>query len=618
VGLRALVVAVDTGDWGVATWRATLDRVGAAYDVIYTKTVPLTASTLVRPDTAGKYNAILLTSSMMLYFDGANYVSTLDTLEWNTLWAYERDYSVRQVALYTSYGTWPESYCLTGVGEHGVGDTPLNVSLTTAGAGVFDYLKATATVPIVQSYVYQTRVAVGCPGSPLLTNGADVMAVRSTSADGRELLALTFTSNQYLLQSDLLIYGMLRWASRGLYLGEQRHFFNVDVDDWFNNSDHYFPDGHIEVDPGYHVTGHEAYNLNQKQIALRSTYPLASGFTLNLAFNGSDADPTANTTCSPTGGVATLTATSRCLANDFRWINHTYNHPELNFTNYATTANEITANRTIAATLGLPSPANVLKTPEYSGLGVYNDDPNDDVTPPTDHGLAGSNPALLSAAHDLGVQYLHGNMSFASHLPACFNCGIVHPMQSAVTVVPDWPTNIAYHTTEPAEETAFYNSFYGPGGLFPFWPANLTYTQIIDYEAGVALGHLTSGSIYSHTLHIANVRDYSGGNTLLTDWLDRIFAKYSALYSVPILNPDWPGIGAYATGRIGHFAELAGGVDAVYDSTTGSITVSSPLAGTVTVSGASATVHSTYGTDVSSAVTVTAGGSATVPASPRP
>ena len=32
--------------------------------------------------------------------------------EWNILWAYERNFGVRQAALYTSYGTWPEDYCL--------------------------------------------------------------------------------------------------------------------------------------------------------------------------------------------------------------------------------------------------------------------------------------------------------------------------------------------------------------------------------------------------------------------------------------------------------------------------------------------------------------------------
>ena len=171
------------------------------------------------------------------------------------------------------------------------------------------------------------------------------------------------------------------------------------------------------------------------------------------------------------GGPAQLTATSRCLRNQYRWVNHTVEHPELNATDYATTRAEIAGNLTIAATLGLPVNGTVLKTPEYSGLGVYHPDPNNDVDPPTDFGLGASNPHLLQAAKDLGVRYLHGNMSFPSHVPSCFNCAIVHPMEPAVLVVPDWPTNVAYHTTTPAEQTAFYNSLYGPGGRFPFFPA---------------------------------------------------------------------------------------------------------------------------------------------------
>ena len=89
----------------------------------------------------------------------------------------------------------------------------------------------------------------------------------------------------------------------------------------------------------------------------------------------------AGTTCSPNGGVSTLTATSRCLSANFRWLNHTYTHPEVNFTSYATSAAEITQNRTAAATLGLAQPNDVLKTGEYSGLGVYNPNPNDDIEP---------------------------------------------------------------------------------------------------------------------------------------------------------------------------------------------------------------------------------------------
>ncbi len=619
VTLRALVVGLDSADWGVATWKATLDRVGAAYDVLYTKTSPLTSTNLVGTDGVGKYNAILLTSSSLLYDSGGgNYVSGLDGTEWNTLWAFERDYNVRQTALYTSYGTFPEDYCLSASSEGGVGDTALNASLTATGAGVFDYLKSTAQVPIVQSYVYKTRVTAGCNGQAVLANGADILGVKSTSTDGRERLALTFTSNSALMQANLLSYGLFRWASRGMFLGEQRHFLNVDVDDWFNSADHFFPDGHIESDPGYQMSGHDAYNINTRQTSLRSTYPLASGFTFTMAYNGADANLNAGSTCSPNGGISTLTATTKCLKNNFRWINHTYTHPELNFTDYNTTFNEINNNRTVATTLGLSQPNTVLKTGEYSGLGVYNPDPNDDVDPPTDFGLGASNPNLLSAAQALGVKYLHGNMSFPSHVPACFNCGIVHPMNNALTIVPDWPTNIAYHCTTSAEETAFYNSYYGPNGRFPFFPVNQTYAQLLDFEANVALGHVATGSIYAHTFHIANLRDYSSGKTLVSDWLDKVMSKYSALYNVPLVNTAWADLGTYASGRNGHFAELTAGVKAVYYPTTNSIQVTSPAAGKVTLSGTTATGSITYGTDHIAPVTLTANATVTVTASPRP
>jgi hypothetical protein len=618
VRLRALVIAVDADDFGVPTWRSTLDRVGAAYDVLYARTEPLTAAALVGADGVGNYNAVLLTNGMLLYAEGGGFHTALSTDEWNLLWAYERDHGVRQASLYNSYGTWPENYCLSGSGEGGVGDTPLVARLTAAGADVFDHLASGAAIPITQSYVYRTRITPGCAAEPVLTSGDDVLGVRTTSPDGRERLALTFTANQHLLHADLLTYGVFRWASRGMHLGEQRHFLNVDIDDWFNSADHLHPDGHLETDPGFRVSGHDAYNLSLRQAALRAEHPAATAFTFGLAFNGGDADLGAGTACAPDGGVQTLTATSRCLAGDFRWINHTLTHRELNATPFATSRAEIADNAAVAAALGLPTPAGVVKTGEYSGLGVYHPDPDNDVDPPTDFGLGASNPDLLAAAQDLGVRYLHGNMSFPSHVPACFNCGIVHPLNEAVMIVPDWPTNIAYHTTTPDEETLFYNSFYGPGGRFPYWPRDLTYEELLDYEAGLALSRMATGSLYSHTFHIANVRDYGDGRTLVTDWVDLVLDKYDAYYRVPVLSPDWPTLGAYADARTGHFAALAAGATAVYDRVAGTVTVASPAAGTVTVSGARTADSQAYGPEISAPVAVPAGGPVTVAAEPRP
>jgi hypothetical protein len=605
--LRALVVALDAADFGVPTWRSTLDRVGAAYDVLYTRDTALTAGTLLRADGTGRYNAILLTDAMLLYPDGSgNYVSGLSGDEWNLLWSYERDYGVRQATLYSSYGTFPEDYCLRAGTEGGVGDTPLITTLTGSGAPIFNYLRSTAQIPITQSYVYRNQIQAGCDAQAVLAAGGATLGVTSTSTDGRQRLALTFTSNQYLLQSHLLVYGLFRWATRGLFLGEQRHYLSVDVDDWFNSTDHQFPDGHIETDPGFRMSAHDAYNTRTRQNALRATYPLANGFTMGMAYNGGDANLAAGSTCSPNGGINQLTATTRCLRNDFRWINHTLTHPKMNFTDYATNFTEITQNIAVANQLGLPVDPTVLKTGEYSGLGVYHPDPNNDIDPPTDHGLGASNTAMLQAAKDAGVRYLHGNMSFGSHVPSCFNCNIVHPLEPALAVVPDWPTNVAYFSTTPDEETYFYNSFYGPNGKFPFWPTNLTYQQIVSVETDIALTHIATGSIYTHTFHIGNLRDYGSGRTLTTDWVGAAMAKYTSYYNVPLLSPTWPALAAYTAGRNAHFAELSAGVDAVYDRAANTVTVTSPAAGAVTITGAQTSGYTTYGSESSATLTLAA------------
>ncbi len=208
-------------------------------------------------------------------------------------------------------------------------------------------------------------------------------------------------------------------------------------------------------------------------------------------------------------------------------------------------------------------------------------------------------------------------MSFPSHVPSCFNCGIDHPLEPSVMIVPDWPTNIAYHTTTPAEQIHFYNSFYGPNGRFPFFPVDQTYPQMRDYETNVALSHVATGSIYAHTFHIANAFDYGGSETLVTDWLWTVMQKYTALYKVPLLSPDWATLANTVKNRTRHMSSRTAGANAVYDPVTNTIAVSSPAAGPLVVTGAIAPGYSSYGAERTSTLALTAATTVTVPASPR-
>ncbi|WP_173076827.1 Agd3-related carbohydrate deacetylase [Phytohabitans rumicis] len=607
VGLRQLIVALDSTDFGLATWKSTLDRMGTPYDVLLAASEPLTWERLTRADGGGRYTSILLSNNSLLMSDGAGgFVSAFDADEWNLLWQYERDYKVRQVSLYTAYGTFPEDYCLRAGTEGGVGDTPINATLSTTGRQQFDYLIPTVRVPISLSYVYYSTLAAGCTATATMNSGTNTLGVISTSTDGRERAALTFTSNQYLVQTFLLAYGLVRWATKGVFVGERRHYLEVDVDDWFNYTDHLFPDGHLETDPGFRMSGTDANSTNQQQNAMRSRYPRANQFQLNVPYNGEGIHRTAHGSCTSLLSPDPLTSYSRCLRNNFRWINHTYSHPKMNFTPYAENLTEIQQNLTVARQRGFTVPTEVLKTGEYSGLGVYHPDPNNDIDPPTDHGLMASNADLLRAAKDAGVKYLHGNMSFPSHVPSCFNCGIYHPMEPSLLLVPDWPTNIAYHVTAPAEETLFYNSFYGPNGKFPFWPRDLTYNEIVGFESDIALQHVMSGSVYAHTLHQGNLRQYASGKSLTFDWVNEIARKYSLYYQVPLQTPTWPNLAAYVANRTSHFATGSGGADVVWDRTANTLTATSPVTGGLFLTGVRATGFATYGTDSISWVTLSA------------
>ncbi|MGH3715187.1 MAG: hypothetical protein ACRDT4_17245 [Micromonosporaceae bacterium] len=605
VALRALVIALDASDFGLATWKSTLDRVGTPYDVLLARDEPLTADRLVRADGVGRYNAILLSNNSLLYQDElGNYVSGFDATEWNTLWDYERNYDIRQVSLYTAYGTFPEDYCLRAGSEGGVGDTAINATLTPTGAALFDRLRTDIKIPISLSYVYYSTVDAACGARPILANGDNVLGVLSRSADGRERAALTFSSNQYLPQAYLLTYGLLRWATKGVFVGEQRHYLEVDVDDWFGSTDHLLPDG-TYASKEFRISGTDAYSTSQLQNSLRNSYPLARQFAINVAYNGDGINRNAHALCTNLLSADPLTSYSRCLRTQFRWINHTLTHPKMNFTPYAENKFEIQENLRVGRNIGLSVPTPVLKTGEYSGLGVYHPDPTNDIDPPTDYGLAASNAELLAAAKDSGVKYLHGNMSFGSHRPACFNCGVVHPMEPSLMIVPDWPTNIAYHVTTPAEEVTFYNSYYGPNGKFPYWPRDLTYPEIVAWETDIALQHVMSGSAYSHTFHQGNLRKYASTKNLTMDWVNMVAAKFTAYYKVPMLTPTWEGLAGYVANRTTHSGTAA---DVIWDRTANTLTASSELGGKLFVTGTKVTGggYSPYGGESISLVSLPA------------
>lgn len=635
VALRQLVIATDTDDYQLPGWQTILDQIGTPYDILFARREALSTHTLVRSDGVGRYNAILLTSNALWYQNGAGqYVSSLSRAEWETLWGYERTFHVRQAALNAAPGQGTEDYYLRPRSEGAVGATPMPATLTSIGTKVFDRLNPAIQVPISQTYLYRTRISSYSDAQPLLMLDSDVIGVLSTAPDGRERAALTFILNPTATATNLLGYGLVRWATGGVFLGEERHWLNVDVDDWFNAS---VNGSSSKLTGAFRLSGPEAVATSQQQTELRRRYPHAAGFTLNLAYNGGRIDPSAPAQLSAKGTPDALTSYSKVLRRDFRWINHTLTHPQMNFTPYSKSYQEIRDNLVAAALIGLPVPVAVLKPPEYSGLGVY--DPHHHYVyvptaplqapgPVTDFGLKAANKALLKAASDLGVKYVVGDMSFHSERPSSFNGGIYLPVQPDLLLVPTWPTSIAFEATTPAEQVSWYNSLYGVNSTTQHGGRNFGYDEFVDAEAELALSHVISGSAYAHTLHQSNLHQYAPGKSLLFDWLNALMNKYSAYYQVPLKNPDWLSLATYVRDRTEHFKALASGLEAVWDRVTNSVTcrpaADTPLfvTGLTTRPATEADQHTrdeaeTYGSDTISRLGLTGGQTVTFAANPR-
>ncbi len=676
VALRILVIGPTAEDPGLQAWRALLDQLGANYEVLLAATEELTTS-LLEDSTGGRFQAILLASNNLAYETSpGNFASAFSGAEWSRLWDYQRRYAVRSVSLYTFPGPGtpnvrfgePEDYCIRSVrpvGDEGVrtdnpatnppGSPPpypaVRMTLTPEGRGLFSYLNPNAEIPIQNAFVYPARLAtpqesLGCVVQPLLQDSSgNVLGVFSRSADGRERIALTFASNPYLLHTQLLGYGLIRWATRGLFIGERRHILAVDVDDWGLESD-WWDDALQPGDPlryrpqSFKISAQDAWSLYLQQRQLNNTYPLSNGFMLNLAFNGRGVNTGVAASCNP--GVSSgdpLSSLTKCLASRMRWVNHTRDHPSMdNITDPAALRFQIAENTRLANQIGLWYSDKTLKTGELSGLGWYRSPAPAPLIPPTlpsecpaisgntgpgsdeprkDFGLVCVNNPLLDRARELGIRYIHGNYSVASHKPPCPICGIA--LRPDLLMIPVWPTNIAYTVTTPAEATSFYNYIYAPGGQNPYWPRALTYEEILEQETNLALYHLQT-SASSHYFHQANLREYAPGRSLVFDYLNRLMQKYTSYYRIPVLNPSWDEIGEYVAERTSHTNLLQAGVTATWNRATQQVifTASGGHSGVLFFTGAAQGVSQVYGGDTVSKLSLSAGQSWSFSYTPPP
>ncbi len=598
-------------------------EIGIPYDVLIAREESLTEDRLLN-NGDGKYQGII-TTDVNLGYDNGNgaFVSAFNEAEWNLLWQYAREFNVRQIALSGFPGTSPEDYGLRNI--PGLESTAESTAqLTAQGASIFNSLKSTVSIPIKFAFTLQAELCgAACPNittTPILLNqntGNVLGAV--TEKDGREILSLTMTHNQFLTHSGLMAYDLINWITKGVFIGERRMYFTIDIDDhylasaiWNPATNSNFPlEGPNTVT--YRISATDLYAARDGVENLRSRFN-TNTFNYNQVFNADKADPFATLSCADN---ASLSSATLCVKDFFPWVSHTFTHAEMDFLSYQQARAEMELNINFAEAR-LPFDRQFLVTGKHSGLGWYRiadapagaqcvvDQVQDEFC---QFGLEASNTAMLQAAEDLGVKYLAANRGWQTHVAECDSCLITHPLNSNIKLVPRWPTNIFFNTSTPEENTSEFNFLYGPGAPIVFFPVAQTWQQILDFEADIALRHILSSSPYPHYVHQANQREYTTGRSLVYDFSEAVLEEYSQYFSLPLISQDWAELTQTLEKRTSFFNAGASGVIDMKDNSI--VSISSANGGTVFVTGvtlSSAVNTFSYGNKTISELQLAAGG----------
>ena len=587
IDMKLLVISADGTEPVFAGIKSILNQIGVPYETLIATQSPLTAATLSDGLGAGRYQGILLTTGNLGYLaaDGS-YQSAFSAIQWQMLWDYERDFRVRQSTLYTYPAGAPDNYGLTPISGVDTTNTPLQASLTTSGQQVFSYLNPSNPITIKNAWTYLATPVSSTNPVPLLNAGSYSIASIYTYADGRQNLTITADGNPDLTHTLLLGYGVINWVTKGFFLGERKVYLNAQPDDVMIGDD-LWDVARLSDQTGleYRMTGNDYQKLINWQNTLRSTNTNTGQIRLELPFNGVG-----------TSGIYpndTLTPALRSNPNQFKWINHTYEHENLDTISYSAALSQLSKNHQVAQKLKFQLYVkHSMIQPDISGL---------------------ANPEFLRAASDFGIRYILSDTSYPEWKNPSPNTGFYSSYQPSILIIPRYPTNLYYNVSTPAEWTSEYNFFYGLNGLFGGWGRNLTYLEILDKESEIWLRYLLKYDLNPLMFHQSNLRAYDNMNSMLGDLIDATMSKYNRMYRLPIRNPSQHEAGVLMAARMAYNASgvsgqiLLGATNSIALKTVGAVKV--PLTGIN-----AGKDKETYGGQIISTVSLGPNGAATVAA----
>jgi hypothetical protein len=376
VDLKVLLVSADGTEPGFDAWKAQLEREGVPFDTLVAYNGQARAATLTDARLAdyaadhARYQAVILaTGDLGHQVTNANgttsFLSAFSDAEWATLAKFERTFGIRRLSDYTAASAAHGLAPAVGAPQDGrVG------VLTAAGRAAFPYLKGPVAIAdddpaAAETFGYPAKADPANPAAwqTLLAGPGDTayLGIYTHADDGREEMVMTVASNQFQNHNQLLRHGMLNWVTRGVFLGFQRNYLELQVDDLFLGDDAW--------DPATHTTSYDpalASRMSPGDVDRAIAWSRARGLRLDMAYNGGGSALEVERTDRADALAAKFADPAVKVA--FGYVNHTFEHPNLDCSSASFIRRQITDNLAWANARGLPVNASEVVTGEHSGL----------------------------------------------------------------------------------------------------------------------------------------------------------------------------------------------------------------------------------------------------------
>ena len=309
--------------------------------------------------------------------------------------------------------------------------------------------------------------------------------------EGFEELVITASSNAYQSHHLLPIHGLISWATRGIQLGFQRYYFTMHIDDVFLPDDRW----DVTANVTYEDDGitNPIIRMVASDVDRAIAWQKSTGLQFDFVFNGAgSAEAVA------ANGSDPLTTKLLATKSNFYWINHTYSHPNLDFSTSAVIIDEIKKNFTFASQKKITVNKTELVTGEHSGL---------------------SNPAMALALTTVNIKWTAADNS---KQPTPYTIG-------TATTIPRHPSNLYYNVGSFAEQLDEYNYIYFENctnsATTTCFSAPATWAQYVDSEAAIMFRHVLTNDPKPHYIHQANLAEEGTAYPILDSLVGR-FKKY--------------------------------------------------------------------------------------------